>query len=159
MVEEDVRLVEKRRAAATIRATLSSQLITGGLAVLAVEGAFVTYTLDKREGATGFLIIAALSALLIIVSFFLGALAQDALGGNVSEGGGMSRKEHLMFMGQTLFLGTAIVLLPFSFIFFGTPQDDGLNGVVKELNGATIEVESQHGQPQEFTVRIRAPQE
>jgi hypothetical protein len=88
MVGEEGRVVESRRAAATIRATLSSQLITGGLAVLAVEGAFVTYTLDKREGATGFLIIAAVSAILIIVSFFLGALGQDALGGNVSVGGG-----------------------------------------------------------------------
>jgi hypothetical protein len=69
----------------------------------------------------------------------------------------MSNKEHLMFMGQTLFLGVANLLLPFCFLFFGTPQDDGLSSVVKELNGATLEVESQQGQPQEFTVKIRVP--
>src|SRR4051812_3987035 len=65
---------EEKRAAASMEVTLSSQVITAALAVMAVEGAFVTYVLDKRLPGAAFYILTVLSALLLIFSIINGGV-------------------------------------------------------------------------------------
>ena len=63
---------EDKRGAVSISVSLSSQLITAALAMLTVEGAYVSYVLDKRVPASYFFEIAsALSVTCLIASVFL----------------------------------------------------------------------------------------
>jgi hypothetical protein len=65
MTEED------KRTAVGISVTLSSQLITAALAMLAIEGAFVAFALGNRNVIGGFLCLSVLTAILFILSIFI----------------------------------------------------------------------------------------
>jgi hypothetical protein len=144
------------RAAANMRATLSSQLITGSLAILAVEGAFVTFALDKREGIIGFLLLAALAATLIVLSLLFGALGQDSLVGSVAASGGMSPRARNLLRWQTICLGAAIVVFPFAFFFFGHSKVDRLDSMQRRLNKLETEVRSQRTQLNDLEAALQA---
>ena len=62
---------EDKRTAVGISVTLSGQLITAALAMLAVEGAFVAFALGNRNVVGGFRWLSGLTAILFILSIFV----------------------------------------------------------------------------------------
>src|ERR1700755_1780964 len=70
---------EDKRAAVSMWVTLSSLVITAALAVIAVEGAFVTYALDKRVPGTTFYVLTVLSAGILIFSILNGGAGINRL--------------------------------------------------------------------------------
>jgi hypothetical protein len=63
---------ESRRAGANITVNLSTQLMTGSLAILAIEGALVTFVLEKRDPGLFFYVAAALGFVLFVLSIYCG---------------------------------------------------------------------------------------
>lgn len=63
---------EDQREAVKVSVTLGGQLMTAALAVLAIEGAFITFALGNRNVQFGFYVTAGLTFLLFVASIFLG---------------------------------------------------------------------------------------
>lgn len=145
---------ENKRASATVLATLASQLITAGMAVLAVVGAFVTFTLDKRNAKTGFFICTGSAALLIFFSIFFGALGLDKLQAYLFSDNWTSTTSGQLweFRLQTMCLGLAILVLPFSFAFFGSTKEDQIDRVRARLDELSSQMHVQQQRLNELAV-------
>jgi uncharacterized protein YdaL len=126
--------VESQRAAANITVTLSSQIITASLAVIAVEGAFATFALDKRN--TEWYL--TLFVLLTFASF---------IGSMISAGLGIHRTRQAVFnnewepatgINQFIFqfwLGVlGIVFFCLSLVFSGTPKAEDVQETLRTLD-------------------------
>lgn len=129
--------IEDERAAVTFSVTLSSQLIAASMAILAVEGAFVWYALGSRVTRGGFVIGAALTAILIAVSIVQagkGITKARNAGFKGSWDLGAGKKE---FNAQAICLLAALMALAVTFSLAGRSRDTVLQGVVKELRAET----------------------
>ncbi len=74
--EEDGRTPKEKtedgKTAVSMWVTLSSQVIAATLAIIAIEGAFVTYVLDKRLPGLGFYLFIVLSIISLVFSILNG---------------------------------------------------------------------------------------
>lgn len=108
---------DDKRSAVSISIGLSGQLITAALAMLTVEGAYVSYVLDKRIPASLFEIVSALSVICFILSVFLAGKAitaarNEGFSGNWSLEAGKNQfnfQALLNAVGLLLFLGAVML--------------------------------------------------
>jgi hypothetical protein len=142
---------ENLRAGADVTVTVSSQLITTSLALLAVTGAFVTFTLDKRDADASFYIIVGLSAFLSFLSGVCGSIGMDRFGARISAG---QFRRSRWINAQTILLGLSIFILPFSFLFFGTPKEQALDQVQAEQRQLTEQLQSQEDELQRLQDKV-----
>jgi hypothetical protein len=78
--------VEDQRAAAAIQVSISSFVLTAALAVIAAEGALVTFYLDKRVIDWPGIVALALTPALVVASFIAGGLGLNQLSKNGYSG-------------------------------------------------------------------------
>jgi hypothetical protein len=157
--EEHQRDSDNQRPSANATLTLSAQLITTALAVLAVIGAFVTFAIDKREADPGFYLIVALSALLIFLSGVFGSIANDQLAANVAANVFSGRRQQRLHQMQTILLFLGIAILPLSFIFFGTSKESSLDRVQSKQAELVQQVQYQGDELQRLNEEVASLRE
>ena len=69
--------MENKKDAVNIGVTLSTQLISASLTMIAVLGAFATFIIDKREVGFLFYVLIGISFLSFIASIFIGGKGID----------------------------------------------------------------------------------
>jgi len=136
---------ENERVAATLRASLATQLVTVSLGILSVVGAFVTFTLDRRHARLGFFACTAMAAALIFASVGFGALALDALQDDVTTGVYFSDDQLSLLQLQTVSLGLGVIILPFAFAFAGRAKADDTAQLRTQLQELASEVDPRGG--------------
>lgn len=148
---------EDRRAAATLIATVTGHLITTALAVVAVLGAFLTFTLDKRDVGLFFFVCIAVSALLLLLSIIVGVYSADRVLTFVAIG---SLPPHLKgTRWQLILLVAGVVVVPVSFVFFGQPKEDTLDRIQNQLVEATEQIQTQEDDIQRLNDEVAALKE
>jgi cell division protein FtsB len=135
---------EDRKAAVSMWVTLSSQVITATLAILAVEGAFVTYVVDKRLPGAVFYALITLSALSLIFSILSGGVGISRLTVAGSHGRWELREGSSNFGMQSLacLVGVSLFFLSI-FLFSGGTKEDAQAKEVKVLQDKNLALESQ----------------
>lgn len=134
---------EDRKAAVSMWVTLSSQVITATLAVLAVEGAFVTYVLDKRLPGAAFYIFVALSALALIFSILSGGVGISRLTVAGGDGNWDLRVGSTQFGHQSLACLAGVLLFFLALLFSGGTKEDAQAKEVKVLQDKSLALDSQ----------------
>jgi hypothetical protein len=137
---------EDKRAAASMEVTLSSQVITAALAVMAVEGAFITYVLDKRQPGAAFYILTVLSALLLIFSILNGGVGVKRLTEAGFKGEWGSNDASNCFGRQSLACLAGVLLLFFAVVFGGATKEDDAAKDLRALRGRLQAAESKNGE-------------
>jgi len=115
---------EDKKAAIQLWTTVSTQLITATLAMMAVEGAFVTFFFDKRQPTTIFTVFSVLTLVWFILSIGfavkgIGDLAQSGYGGEWKNELAVPKfklQTYLCFLGLLFF---------FASLFFSGPAKEG----------------------------------
>jgi len=110
---------ESQKTAVSMWSGLSSQLITAALAVIAVEGALITFVLDKYVSAHWVWIPTFISVALLISSVWMGgkginAMATKGSDGdwNIDHGAWDFQLQALMCLLGLIFFGMALLSLP-----------------------------------------------
>jgi membrane protein implicated in regulation of membrane protease activity len=130
---------EDRRTYVDITTNLSSQLISAALAIIAVEGAFVTFVLDKKVPNTYFYFWIVASFILFIFSIFFGGKGIDFLKDKLLENPSSINKltGSKCFNAQALLSSLALVFFIISFIVFlnlkDKPSDNTLQQSIESL--------------------------
>lgn len=124
---------EDKKAAIQLWTTVSTQLITATLAMMAVQGAFITFFFDKRHPSTLFYVISPLTLLLFISSIAMaakgiGALAQSGYSGEWKKDDAISK-----FRLQTVLCLVGILFFFTSLFFSGPTRESETDKQVKEL--------------------------
>ena len=109
---------DDQRAAVAIEGTLSGQVMSASLAMIAIEGALVTFILDKRDVGTAFYVVYLLSFGCFILSIISGGkgiarLSKAGFGGNWSLGtakDAFNLQALLTLVGSILFLVSVVFL-------------------------------------------------
>jgi hypothetical protein len=135
---------EDRKAAVSMWVTLSSQVITATLAVLAVEGAFVTYVVDKRLPGAAFYAVITLSALSLIFSILSGGVGISKLTVAGSNGRWELREGSSHFGMQSLMclIGVSLFFCAI-FLFSGGTKEEAQAKEVKVLQDKSLALEAQ----------------
>lgn len=123
--------------------TLSSQVITATLAVLAVEGAFATYVLDKRLPGAAFYTLMALSALSLIFSILSGGVGISRLTVAGSTGRWELREGNSNFGMQSLACLVGVSLFFLALFLSGGTKEDAQAKEVKILQDKSHALEAQ----------------
>jgi hypothetical protein len=124
---------DDKRAAIAFSVTLSGQLVTAGLAMMAVEGAFVSYALGSRIIGTSFVVAAAIAALMFISSIFMAgkgitAARNAGFQGNWDLAAGKTR-----FNLQATFLLLGLTSLVVMFLASGPSKQSEIESRVTKL--------------------------
>lgn len=135
---------EDGKAAASMWATLSSQVITAALAVIAVEGAFITYVLDKRLPGFVFYLFIALSAISLIFSILSGGAGINWLTER-GEAGSWGLKGGGHYFGQqSLACLAGVVLFFLALLFSGGTKEEAQAKDIKALQDKIQVIESKN---------------
>lgn len=130
---------EDRRVAVGISITLSGQLIAAALAMLAIEGAFVSYAVANREVSPGFVPVAILAAVCFIASIFVAgkAITRSRNSGHagiwdLAAGGNLYDWQAKLSLAGLVAFFTTVVLM-------GTPKERQL---VRQVNVLQEQIDS-----------------
>ena len=93
--------VENKRAAVSMAATLSGQLIAAALGMVALQGAYIAFAADKKQCGFWFWFLMLIGFILFVTSVFLGGKGTSAL----YKQGAHGRWDHTL--GKKLFNGQA----------------------------------------------------
>jgi hypothetical protein len=133
---------EDRKAAVSMWVTLSSQVIAATLAIIAIEGAFVTYVLDKRLPGPGFYILIVLSIVSLVFSILNGGVGISRLtvAGSVGRWG---LKDGSPYFGkQSLACLVGVVLFFLALFFSGGTKEENQAKELKALQDKIQVIES-----------------
>ena len=124
---------EDKKVAVNIGVSLSGQLITAALAMIAVIGAFATFSLDKREIGPSYYIIIGIAFLSFVISIFCGGKGIDKARVNGHQGIWEIKdtKDYFNWQGICCFLG--IFFLAIS-IFIGKDKKDETTTKINNLS-------------------------
>lgn len=117
---------EDQRAAANISVTLSGQLIAAALAMLAIEGAVLSFVYASRTTSYWFLALIILAALSFIGSIFVAGKGITALRNKGYEGTWELNCSKAHFNWQAIFCIIGLVCFFGSAFFIGQPKRDKL---------------------------------
>lgn len=119
-------LNEDLRAAANMTVTLSTQLMTASLALLAVEGAIFTFANDKRTPGGGFTISVGLCFLFLMASLYMGGRGINKVRKAVAAEDWSINKVRDEFAWQAVlgFLGLMCLIL--SLFLTGKPKEENM---------------------------------
>jgi outer membrane murein-binding lipoprotein Lpp len=134
---------EDKRCAVGFSITLSSQLIAAGLAMLAVEGAYVSYALGARATTRAFVPLSLVAGLAFIVSIFVAGKAITQARNAGFDGGWTLEAGRSMFNWQATLLLVALVALAGSFLASGRSREVGLEAKVDTLRADIQRLEDQ----------------
>lgn len=115
--------MENKKDAVNIGVTLSTQLISASLTMVAVLGAFSTFIIDKREVGLLFYALIGISFLTFIVSIFLGGKGIDKARKNGYDGKWNLDDTKESFNWQALLCGMGLLFFILS-IFIGKEKPD-----------------------------------
>jgi hypothetical protein len=118
--------IEDQKEAVNIGITLSSQLITAALAMIAVIGAFSTYILDKREVGIFFYTTAIVSGISFVASIFFGGKGINKARKNGFNGNWDIAITKVDFNRQALCSIVGLLFFVTS-LFLGKPNADEIN--------------------------------
>jgi len=134
---------EDKRRAVEITVTLSSQLITAALAMLAIEGAYVAYALSERSVTSIFLWAAALSGLSFISSIFIAGKGITEARNSGFAGAWDIQVARRKFNWQAITLLIALLLFAGTAVLSGPTRHDQVNLVLLSLQGDLTELQTQ----------------
>jgi outer membrane murein-binding lipoprotein Lpp len=134
---------EDKRSAISFSITLSSQLISAALAMLAVEGAYVGYALGSREPNILFVPLATVAAMAFIVSVFIAGKAITAARDAGFSGGWSLDAGKSQFNWQAVLLLVALGLLGATFLASGRSKESILEMKVEGLRNDIQRFETQ----------------
>jgi cell division protein FtsB len=124
---------EDKKAAIQLWTTVSTQLITATLAMMAVQGAFVTFFFDKRKPTTAFYVLSVVTLILFILSIGfaakgIGDLAQSGYGGEWKKELAVPR-----FFQQTVLCLLGLLVFFTSLLFSGPSKESESEKLVRQL--------------------------
>lgn len=125
--------MEDKRTAVSLWVTLSSQVMGATLALIAVEGAFTTFVLDKRLPPFLFYILVPGTLLLFIVSILNGGAGISRMTREGSAGTWSLDVGAPYFKRQTFLCLLGVVLFFASLFFSGPTKEESTAKEVKEL--------------------------
>ncbi len=130
-----------KKDAVNIGVTLSTQIITASLTMIAVIGAFMTFVMDKRYvGITYFLIIGG-AFLCFIASIILGGRGIDKARKYGFDGTWTIDRTKSLFNKQSIFALIGIILFSIS-IFIGKNKPDELKSKIENQEKVIIELQN-----------------
>lgn len=115
--------MENKKDAVNIGVTLSTQLISASLTMIAVLGAFATFIIDKREVGLLFYVLIGISFLTFITSIFLGGKGIDKARKSGFDGKWNLDDTKKPFNWQALLCGMGLLFFILS-IFIGKEKSD-----------------------------------
>lgn len=115
--------MENKKDAVNIGVTLSTQLISASLTMIAVLGAFATFIIDKREVGLLFYALIGISFLTFILSIFLGGKGIDKARKSGFDGKWNLDDTKESFNWQALLCGMGLLFFILS-IFIGKEKSD-----------------------------------
>lgn len=124
---------EDKKAAVQLWTTVSTQLITATLAMIAVQGAFITFFFDKRHPSTSFFVFSCLALVLFILSIAMAAKGIGALAQSGYSGEWKKDDAVVKFFLQTVLCLLGLVFFFTSLLFSGPTKETESDKQVKEL--------------------------
>jgi len=124
---------ENKRTAVLIGVTLSTQLISASLSMLAIVGALVVFMIDKRETNIGFIILFGLGFLSFLFSIIKGGKGIDIVRKQGFQKNWNLDYSKSFFNAQAIFNIVGIILCLVGFLFT-KPKIDEQNEEFKKLN-------------------------
>ena len=115
--------MENKKDAVSIGVTLSTQLISASLTMIAILGAFATFIIDKREVGLRFYILIGISFLTLVASIFFGGKGIDKARKSGFDGKWNLDDTKKPFNLQALFCGMGLLFFILS-IFIGKEKSD-----------------------------------
>lgn len=131
-------LDEDKRAAANMTVTLSTQLMTASLAIIAVEGAVYTFVLDKRTPTNLFTFLVMLVFFFFILSIYMGGRGVNKVRKAVFDGSWKINDVRDEFAWQALLGVVGLVCLFLSLSQTGKSKEDSTQ---QELSNLKVAVE------------------
>ena len=128
--------MDDKQTAVSLWVTLSSQVMAATLALIAVEGAFTTFVLDKRLPAFWFYLLVTVTLGLFIVSILNGGAGINRMTREGSAGRWCLKVGERYFQRQTIFCLLGVVLLFASLFCSGPTKEDSNAAEVKALRDA-----------------------
>jgi hypothetical protein len=125
--------MEDKRTAVSLWVTLSSQVMGATLALIAVEGAFTTFVLDKRLPPFWFYLLVTATLLLLIVSILNGGVGISKMTKEGSAGNWCLNVGAPYFKRQTFLCLLGVVLFFASLFFSGPTKEESQATEVKTL--------------------------
>jgi hypothetical protein len=135
--------MEDKRTAVSLWVTLSSQVMGATLALIAVEGAFTTFVLDKRLPPFWFYLIVTLTLLLFIVSILNGGAGISRMTREGEAGRWGLDVGAPYFKRQTLLCLLGVLLFFASLFFSGPTKEESQAAEIKTLQDKTQKQELQ----------------
>ncbi len=137
---------EDQRAAANISVTLSGQLIAAALAMLAIEGAVLSFVYASRTTGYWFLALIILAAISFIGSIYVAGKGMTVLRNKGYEGTWELNRSKSHFNWQAIFCIIGLSCFFSSAFFIGQPKKDKLEDdiilIKQELQTLKTEMES-----------------
>lgn len=124
---------EDRRNAVGLLVTLSSQVMAATLALIAIEGAFATFVLDKRQPPFWFYLLITLTFLSFIFSILNGGAGINKMTTQGSEGNWKLESGRPYFQRQTVVCLFGVLLFFASLFFSGPTKEDQQSEDLKKL--------------------------
>jgi hypothetical protein len=125
---------EDVRAFVGVVTNYGGQMITAALAILAIVGAFVTFTIDKRNADPLFFVCISLSVVLLFSSTISGALGVVSVMSLLQSNVGAAPTTFPSYFNRQFYLLIlGVVVLPISFFFFGDAKEDNLYRLSQDL--------------------------
>jgi hypothetical protein len=115
---------DNRRASANASVSLGTQLISAALAVLAVEGALLTFVLDKRTPSNWFYGTVGATFVLLFLSILVGSIYINHLKIMLFEGKWQVGSGRSLFRTQTILGFLGLVAFAISALTGGPPRED-----------------------------------
>lgn len=124
---------EDRRTAAGISVSLSSQLISAALAMLAIEGAVVVFVVGERNPNPIFWIVAVCSFVAFVVSIFVAGKGITKDRDNGANGNWNTNEASKLYNAQAISCLIGLILFIVSFSLIGKSQDFELREELAKL--------------------------
>lgn len=148
---------EDKRTAVNISVTLSSELIGAALAMIALEGAFVTFVMDDRAGlGIAFYILIALTFIAFVLSIVIGGQGVSKSREEGYEGKWTLQSGKKYFNRQAILCFVGILLFASTLFVSGAPMEEA---VVKEFQQLRANLEEQKDSVASISTRLTKLQE
>lgn len=125
---------EDRRLATEIFVNLSTQLMAASLAMIAVEGAFVTFFIDKNKVIPLFFAASLASFVFFVLSIYFGGLGINDLAKSGFQGDWDLNISKARFNRQAIFCILGLIAFLFSWLLNGNSSSSDLEKSISALN-------------------------
>jgi|SRR5687767_4174798 len=150
--------IEDQRTAVSLWVTLSSQVIAATLALIALQGAFTTFVLDKREPSFSFYLIVVVTFLLFIFSILSGGVGIDKMTVKGSTGTWNLDTGRPYFRRQTVVCLLGVLLFFLSLFFSGStkaePQSENVKLLQQQVAAQQTKLDSAFGQLEKLRTEL-----